>query len=244
MSKSSERRDGPRIDLRLRVRWAVPGTDISGEAEASDVSPKGLRLESEKEVDNGAEMILVIDAGDEEALEAKGKVSWCRPRQSPTGKTMWDLGVAFESEWLAQERGPLGNALARIFAMNSYEPARAFERTPVSLRANTATEATVELSIADISVGGMQLKATSGHVDEAVTTGSTVIVEFEVGGSSVSLDGRVAWVAGEKDETSGRSPVESFGVQFLDVGSDERALLERVRLGQSNPERITVFVQK
>ena len=67
--------------------------------------------------------------------------------------------------------------------------------------------------------------------------------EFEVGGESVSLDGRVAWVAGEKTESAARSPVESFGVQFLDVGGEERSLLERVRLGQSTPERITVFLQ-
>src|SRR5262245_46830508 len=136
MTKASERRDGPRIDLRLRVRFEAGG--VSGEAEASDVSPKGLRLESDNPVAKGTELKLSVDAGsDVEELQAVGHVTWCRERPSPTGKTVYDLGVAFESDWLAKDRGPLGSALARIFAMNSYEPARNFERTPVSLKASS-----------------------------------------------------------------------------------------------------------
>ena len=45
MTENSERRDGPRIDLRLRVRYAAES--LAGEAEASDLSPSGLRFESE-----------------------------------------------------------------------------------------------------------------------------------------------------------------------------------------------------
>lgn len=241
-TKTSERRDGPRIDLRLRVRYAA--LDVEGEAEASDVSPKGLRLESEAPVEVGSELKLVVDAGDEEALEATGRVTWCRPRESPTGKTMYDLGVAFDTEWLAQKRGPLGTALARIFAMNSYEPARSYERTPVALKASTASAPPIELEIADMSLGGMQLRARGGLGDK-VTSGNAVIVELELGGKTHSIDGKVAWVAGSADDREGGGPRvgDSFGVQFLDVSEGDEALVNEVRLGRVQPERITVFVQ-
>src|SRR5581483_6581291 len=166
----AERRDGPRIDLRLRVRYCVCETgETLGEAEASDVSPKGLRLESEKPVEKGTLLHLQVDAGEVEELECMGQVTWCRPRPSPTGKTMYDLGVAFESDWLARDRGPLGSALARIFAMNSYEPARSFERTPVSLKATSAQPA-VELEIGNVSIGGMQIKS-KGPIGDALKAG-------------------------------------------------------------------------
>ena len=51
MNERSERRDGPRIDLRLRVRYSVD--ELSGEAEASDVSPRGMRFETAVEVPAG-----------------------------------------------------------------------------------------------------------------------------------------------------------------------------------------------
>lgn len=240
MSKSSERRDGPRIDLRLRVRWAADAGAITGEAEASDVSPRGLRLESDNEVEAGSDLTIVIDAGDEESLEALGKVTWCKPRPTPLGKTVYDLGVAFESDWLAQKRGPLGTALARIFAMNSVEPARSFERTPVSLRAAAAGYEAGGLEIADLSIGGMQLRAPEG-LSEKMKMGGAVIVEVEVEGKTHSFDGQVVWVAGQ--EGGHHRLGDAFGVQFIDMSETERTVLDRVRLGKSTPERITVFLQ-
>lgn len=243
MTKTSERRDGPRIDLRLRVRYSVD--TLEGEAEASDVSPKGLRLESEAPVEVGSDLKLIVDAGDDETLEATGRVTWCRPRESPTGKTLFDLGVAFDSEWLAQKRGPLGTALARIFAMNSYEPARGYERTPVALKASTASAPPIELEIADMSLGGMQLRAKTGLGDK-VRTGNAVIVELELDGKTHSIDGRVAWVAGGVEEGEGAPGPrvgDSFGVQFLDMSDGDESLLNDVRLGRLEPERITVFLQ-
>lgn len=240
MSKSSERRDGPRIDLRLRVRWAADAGAITGEAEASDVSPRGLRLESDHEVKAGSDLTIVIDAGDEESLEALGTVTWCKSRPSPTGKTIYDLGVQFETDWLAQKRGPLGTALARIFAMNSVEPARGFERTPVSLRAGAAGYEAGGLEIADMSLGGMQLRAPEG-ISEKMKMGGAVIVEIEVEGKTHSVDGKVVWVAGQ--EGGQHRLGDAFGVQFVDMDANEQAIVDRVRLGKSAPERITVFLQ-
>lgn len=244
MTKTQERRDGPRIDLRLRVRYSVEALSLEGEAEASDVSPKGLRLESDQPVEQGSELKLVIDAGEEEALEATGRVTWCRGRESPTGKTVYDVGVAFESQWLAQKRGPLGTALARIFAMNRYEPARSYERTPVSLRAEAASATAIDLEIADLSLGGMQLCASQG-LGGRVREGSAVIVELEHEGKTHSIDGRVAWVAGSDGEDAPGGPRvgESFGVQFLETQAADEALLNDLRLGKTTPARITVFLQ-
>ena len=68
-----------RIDLRLRVRWSAttPTGDVSGEAEASDVSPKGLRLESEHDVASGTPLHLVVDVGgDTDELIAELRRHW------------------------------------------------------------------------------------------------------------------------------------------------------------------------
>ena len=244
---ANERRDGPRIDLRLRVRYEAgdAALGVQGEAEASDVSPKGLRLESDKPVDKGTALKLHVDAGEVEELEAVGYVTWCRPRPSPTGKTMYDVGVAFESDWLAKDRGPLGSALARIFAMNSYEPARNFERTPVSLQATSLSPA-LELEIGNLSIGGMQIRS-KGPLGDHMRAGLGVRVEIEAEGGSRTLPGKVAWVAGARGEVppaGGPRVADSFGVEFsANIGADDRALLEKIRTGQVEPQRITVSLE-
>jgi hypothetical protein len=244
MVKSSERRDGPRIDLRLRVRYEAgdPTLSVAGEAEASDVSPKGLRLESDKAVEKGTALKLHVDAGEVEELEATGYVTWCRPRASPTGKTVYDLGVAFESDWLAKDRGPLGSALARIFAMNSYEPARNFERTPVSLNASSVSPA-LELEIGNLSIGGMQIRS-KGPLGDHMRAGLGVRVEIEAEGSKRTLPGKVAWVAGNRGdpgEYTGPRVSDSFGVEFATtISPEDRALLEKIRTGQTEPTRIVL----
>lgn len=239
--KASERRDGPRIDLRLRVRWSAQtsGGPVAGEAEASDVSPKGLRLESEHHVDQGAALALVVDVGgDEDELVAAGSVMWCRPRTSPTGKQLYDVGVAFESDWLAKDRGPLGQALARIFAMNSYEPARSFERTPIAIAVDGAgplgKDAT--LSMVNLSVGGMQLQCT-GVVVDVVRAGMAVTVAVDAEGRSLALGGKVAWVAAASEGDS------RFGVELAGVSGPDKEVLERIRNGQSEPTRVAVTLR-
>jgi Tfp pilus assembly protein PilZ len=238
MTKASERRDGPRIDLRLRVRYRVDGSQA--EAEASDVSPKGLRLESESPVAVGTELNLHVDAGEAEELQATGHVTWCRPHTSPTGKQVYDVGVRFEGDWLARDRGPLGTALARIFAMNSYEPARSFERTPVSLQAKSAAP-TLDLEVIDISVGGMRLRSKGAPVGDHVRSGVSVHVDIEADGVH-KLMGRVAWVAGQGASGEGPRVSDSFGVEFATLSSDDKALLERIRTGQVSPSRISLLL--
>ncbi len=238
--KASERRDGPRIDLRLRVRWSAQTAagPVSGEAEASDVSPKGLRLESEHKVDNGADLDLVVDVGgDADELTALGKVMWCRERESPTGRQLYDVGVAFESDWLAQDRGPLGQALARIFAMNSYEPARSFERTEVSVVVDgSGPLAGGQLGMVNLSVGGMQLQC-SGNITDVVRAGMDVAVGLDAEGASHALNGRVAWVATAPEAG------DRFGLELLGLNDDQKALLERLRAGQSEPTRVALVLK-
>jgi hypothetical protein len=238
-TKSSERRDGPRIDLRLRVRYEAAGA--AGEAEASDVSPKGLRLESDKPVEKGTQLKLNVDAGEVEELEAVGYVTWCRPHTTPTGKTVYDVGVSFESDWLARDRGPLGSALARIFAMNSYEPARTYERTPVALSASVSSPQ-VELEIGNLSIGGMQIRS-RGALGDQLKTGVAVRVDVEVAEAEHRLPAKVAWVAGARDETAGPRLTDSFGIEFGAITAEDRALLERIRTGQVEPKRITLTLE-
>jgi len=240
-SKASERRDGPRIDLRLRVRWSAlsSGGTVTGEAEASDVSPKGLRLESDHKVDMGSALSLNVDVGGDVDVElvAAGQVMWCRERHSPTGKIINDVGVAFESDWLAKDRGPLGSALARIFAMNSYEPARSFERTPIALVVDGGgcLDSAVKLSMVNLSVGGMQLMLTGGGSD-VVRAAGTVAVDVDADGRTLALLGKIAWVAA--GETSTR-----FGVELSGTSAADKEVLERVRNGQSEPTRVLVTLR-
>ncbi|MCC7108415.1 MAG: PilZ domain-containing protein [Deltaproteobacteria bacterium] len=238
-TKSSERRDGPRIDLRLRVRFEAGGH--AGEAEASDVSPKGLRLESDKPIAKGTQLKLSVDAGEVEELQAVGEVTWCREHASPTGKMVYDVGVAFESDWLAKDRGPLGSALARIFAMNSYEPARNFERTPVSLRASS-TAPRQELEIGNLSAGGMQVRS-KGPLADSLRTGLGVKVEIELPTERRVLPGKVAWVAGQRPG-EGPRVADSFGIEFdATLLPADREMLEQVRQGQLEPKGVVITLE-
>jgi hypothetical protein len=190
-------------------------------------------------------MTLVVDAGDEESLEAVGTVSWCKPRQSPLGKTIYEIGLAFDSDWLAQKRGPLGTALARIFAMNSVEPARSFERTPVALQASAAG-IDEKVEIIDMSLGGLQLRA-AHEVSEKLKLGSAVIVEIDAEGNTNSIDGTVVWVAANAEPELGENGPrlgDAFGVRFEDASDTDRDLLDKVRLGNLTPDRITIFLQQ
>ncbi len=242
MAGSSERRDGPRIDLRLRVRY-VAG-EASGEAEASDISPRGLRLESFSPVEPGAELQMVSDTGEEESLKATGLVTWCHKRLTPTGRTVYDIGLHFADEWLAQDRGPLGSALAKIFSMNQFEPARAFQRTQVALRANIDSESPLSLEIIDLSVGGLQLKATgAGH--RKLGKGKTIEIELVVADLSHIIQGKIVWTSGPElsgdglpDEAPGEE-TRLFGVQFVELGLKDRDLLEHLQATELPPERVT-----
>lgn len=237
--KASERRDGPRIDLRLRVRWSAQTSagPVSGEAEASDVSPKGLRLESEHKLDNGADLDLVVDVGgDADELIAKGKVMWCRTRETATGRHMYDVGVSFESDWLARDRGPLGQALARIFAMNSYEPARTFERTHVQLSVSGAGPLAGDaLTMVDLSAGGMQLRSV-GRIADAVRAGVVIETTLTAGADARALPGRVAWVAAA--ETGDR-----FGIEFVGIAGPEMAFIESIRAGRLEPTHVGLVLK-
>lgn len=238
-TKSSERRDGPRIDLRLRVRYEASG--VSGEAEASDVSPKGLRLESDKPVDKGTELTLHVDAGELEEMSAVGQVTWCRAHTSPTGKTLYDIGVAFASDWVSRDRGPLGSALARIFAMNSSEPGRSYERTPVSLAANSVSPV-AELEVGNLSLGGMQLRS-KVPLGSGLKTGLGMRIDMEVAGAIRAIQARVAWVAEERNPPPSARIAGSFGVEFINATEADRRFLEEIRMGRVTPARITIALE-
>lgn len=237
MTENSDRRDGPRIDLRLRVRYAADS--LAGEAEASDLSPSGLRFESETPLECGSTLRLMVDTGDDEELEAQGTVSWCRPRSSPSGKPMYDVGIGLDAGWLAQERGPLGAALARIFVLEQYEPARSDARAVVALRGFAERTPEWEFDISDLSVGGMRLH-TELPAPGAVKSGQSIRVRFDEGDESWSIGGKVVWTAGGERDGLGLRVHDVLGVQFQHVAPNDLLRLETICRGDHQPQRVLI----
>lgn len=249
MTDRTERRDGPRIDLRLRVRYLTAAHQ--GDAEASDVSPQGLRFETEVALTEGESLRLQVDAGDDEELSAPGHVTWCRARQSPAGKPRYDVGVALHSGWLAQQRGALGTALARIFLMENYEPARTHERSAVALSASVETRPASVWRVVDLSAGGMQLRF-DRPLDERWPSGARLRVVFSAADTVHEFSGRIVWTA-QAEGFEGQSGPElpgpataghewgcRMGIQFEEVSASLQAWLEEVTLGNGPPPAIHV----
>lgn len=234
---ADERRGGPRLDLRLRVRFL--DDPQMPEAEASDISPGGARLECRVPLDKNAVLRLSLDAGDGDPVEATATVAWCRQRKSMSLRKLFDVGVRFDTEWLGQKRGKLGRALGRIFSFSEFEPARAYERVVVTLRAENVDGEGSRLTVIDMSEGGMQLRA-DHPLGDKVHRGAAVIVEIPIGEEAISLDGEIVWVADKDDGDAAHS--HSFGIQFTDPGETELAILGEIKAGVMTPPAISVFL--
>ncbi|MFH1811953.1 MAG: PilZ domain-containing protein [Pseudomonadota bacterium] len=234
---SDERRGGPRLDLRLRAR--IVDDEAFPEAEATDISPGGARLESRVPLDPDSVIHLSMDAGDGEPVEAVATVAWCRPRKGVSLRKLYDIGVSFDTEWLSQKRGKLGRALGRIFSFSEFEPARAYERVLVTLRADSVDGADQALTVVDLSEGGMQLRCEDA-LGAQVHTGATVVVEIPAGDTTYSIDGVIMWVA--QPEGADRTLFASFGVRFNDLGDDEQRVLREIMNGEMTPNGISIFL--
>ena len=234
---SDERRGGPRLDLRLRVKFL--SEDGMPEAEATDISPGGARLESRVAIEPGSIVSMALDAGDGETVVASGEVCWCRPRKGVSLRKLYDVGIRFESEWLAERRGKLGRALGRIFSFSEHEPARAFDRVLVTLRAENLAGESMQLTVVDVSEGGMQLRS-DGELGEHIFIGAPAIVEIPHGDDSISIDGEIVWVA--EQEQSKAALYSSFGVRFADPGVDELEVLRAIKEGDHIPDSISLFL--
>ncbi|HEY1098298.1 MAG TPA: PilZ domain-containing protein, partial [Myxococcota bacterium] len=139
------------------------------------------------------------------------------------------------SDWLTKDRGPLGQALARIFSMSSYEPARSYERTVVqAIVAGSGALAGGDLTMVNLSVGGMQLQSTANIAD--LRTGMDVGIELDAEGAARHYTARVAWVA------SGDAG-DRFGLELVGLTDGDKALLERLRAGQSDPARVSLVLK-
>lgn len=223
MSKPSERRDGARLDLQLRVKYAEDGGPASGEGEATDVSPRGARIEAREPLAQGSRLTFTLDAGDGQGVKGTGSVTWCRPRAAPGGKTVYDVGVRFDDDWLRGDRGPLANALSRFFASTDSEPARDYTRVQTRLLAQgKGKETTVPLTITDMSEGGFKVTSAGSALPDGIKVGQKVRVSFgEQRRTQVTAN--VAWVA---DAPNNGSTVNAqFGVSF---GKDDAAARDAV----------------
>lgn len=115
MPSQPERRDSSRLDLHVRVRYSLPAQGISGEADATDVSRSGLRIESRQELPQGTRLDVELDDGQGHLEAGKAEVTWCRPRRSPAGgRTLYDVGLRLDQDWLKGATGPLAMALKTV----------------------------------------------------------------------------------------------------------------------------------
>ncbi len=235
--QDKQRRGGPRLDLRLRVRFL--DDDRKPEAEATDISPGGARLESRVPLDKGSTVKLSLDAGDSEPVEAEATVAWCRERKGKLSRPLYDIGVRFEGEWLSQDRGKLGRALGRIFSFGEFEPARSYDRVKVTLHAKSMGDDGELLTVVDLSTAGMQLRS-DASLGERVRTGETVIVELGMAGASLNLDAEVMWVSDQ--ESGGEALMTSFGLHFSELSVDEKHSLASIVRGDSSPDQIKIFL--
>lgn len=229
---SSQRRDSPRIDLRLRVRYM--GGQVHGEAEASDVSMHGLRLESDQQIAVGEKLQLMVDTGESASPSyLDGEVTWCRPHNTPTGRTVYDVGVKLNAEgWHTPEMGRLGSALARLFALREREQVPVYTQTPCALDDGTPVQ------LSDVEVNLLQFTAPA-VLQGKVTTGSTVTVEIDAEDAKHVLTAKVAWVSDQQGGKQARFK-EGFALDTREAGAPLKALLARIKSGQSTPTRLRI----
>lgn len=208
----NERRDGARLDLQLRVRWALQDGTVSGEGEATDVSPRGARLECREALKEGHRLSFTLDAGDGQGVTGTGQVTWCRGRGTAGGRTVYDVGVRFDDDWLKGDRGPLGRALGRFFAATEYEPARDFTRVRTRFVAQgKAGGDSVPLTVADLSEGGLRVSVEGSTLPPGIKVGARMAVVFGDGGRA-RVQAAVAWVADAP--AKGATINAQFGLSF------------------------------
>lgn len=211
MNSITKRRDGARLDLQLRVRYAAPEAHIEGEGEATDVSARGARLECREEIKDGTRLSFELDAGDGNAIHGMGTVTWCRLRATPAGKQVWDAGVRFDDDWLKGERGPLARALGRFFSSTDAEPARDYQRVTTHLLAQGVSGTQpIPLTVTDLSEGGLRVTLEAAQLPAALKVGTAVRVTFGLA-ARAQVDATVAWIqdAGEPGAVHAQ-----FGVAF------------------------------
>ncbi len=92
-----------RRHLRFReiidVRWAILGTDISGEGQLLNISSSGLKLVTDARFDPNQRGLLYIDAHGQVPLKfgaKKGKVIWVE--RLPDNKPGYLCGIEFASD--------------------------------------------------------------------------------------------------------------------------------------------------
>ncbi|MBI5493617.1 MAG: PilZ domain-containing protein [Deltaproteobacteria bacterium] len=221
-SGSLKPRDGARIDLRLHVSWSAGS--LRGVAEASDVSPQGLRIETDVALDKGARVALSVDTGEGKPAETQAEVVWCRTHQTPTGRTVHDVGLQLATGW-SHDMGKLGAALSTLFALQAESDARIPTALPARLPDGTGVE------LVEIQMGVLRFTGAEGTARK-VDRGAAMTVEFDVEGSTHRWQGRVTWLAegaGEGERGAG------FGLTLSGLDGNAKALLERIRRGQARP---------
>jgi len=242
-----QRRLHPRIDLSLEVLYALTQAELvkgGKHAELFDLSPTGLRIEMEDEVEISSSLYIKIIGADDEEFDTQAEVLWARPRQSHSGRKVFDVGLRFEKNLLAQHRGPLANALAHLLAIQEVEPARGYDRIEIEYKAESLEHPGLVLQLRDISPGGMRFTA-EGRIGEQVVTGQRMAVFIHCGDEETLVPATVAWVAGQSElgAASGQVIKDSFGVDFLNISDEVSVTIENIIENRSQPDRIVMTFQ-
>lgn len=242
-----QRRLHPRIDLSLEVLYAIDEAQLNQggkHAELFDLSPTGLRIEIEDEVAIQSNLFIRIMGADDEEFDTRAEVLWARPRQIPSGRKVYDVGLRFEKNLLAQHRGPLANALAHLLAIQEVEPARGYDRIEIEFRAESVEHPSLALELRDISPGGMRFTA-QGQIGNSIQSGQRMAIFIHLDGKEILVPATVAWVAGHSElgQSSETTIKDSFGIDFLTI-SDEAALtIENIMENKAQPSRLVLTFQ-
>jgi c-di-GMP-binding flagellar brake protein YcgR len=242
-----QRRLHPRIDLSLEVLYAKDQAELEQggkHAELFDLSPTGLRIEIEHDVAIQSTLYIRIIGSDDEEFDTLAEVLWARPRQAPSGRKVYDVGLRFEKNLLAQHRGPLATALAHLLAIQEVEPARGYDRIDIEFQAESLDHPALAFQLRDISPGGMRFTA-EGQIGNLIQKGQRMALFIHLDGKEILVPATIAWVAGQIDlgNATDSSLKDSFGIDFLTI-SDEAALtIENIMENKAQPSRLVLTFQ-
>ncbi len=87
----------------------------------------------------------------------------------------------------------------------------------------------------NLSVGGLQLRS-AGSFAYLVRAGMEVAIDNEAEGRTRGYNGRVAWVAAS-------DAGDRFGIELVGLSDDDKAVLERLRSGQAEPQHVALVLR-
>jgi uncharacterized protein (TIGR02266 family) len=219
LEQSAERRKTKRIRHRVVARAITLREEFNGVI--SNFSEIGLLVQIPRALRPGN--ILSLRAGMTTAIDLDGKVIWSR---ESANRGIWNTGIAIPS--------PSPDWLSLVYKLKSGQQDSkrgADERFEVQHNVRIDQAASPESRTENLSLGGMYLTTTM-----PLETGSTLQARIEIPGlpEPLRVTGRVVYrLTSDEAVAKGRQP--GVGIQFEDMESDSKALLQNYLRGLSVP---------